>query len=136
MEDHRVSDLLRELPREQARPEFTARVLERLPSPKRIPRPNARLVLALAAVLAMATVSTGILVERQAAARRARDAQARQVLDDLRAEHGRLRRELREISQPPVVYLGGNEDVDLVLDLGQVRAAEGATPAAYRGDTF
>src|SRR6185295_5880151 len=65
MEDHRVSDLLRELPREQARPEFTARVLERLPSPKRIPRPNARLVLALAAVLAMATVSTGILVERQ-----------------------------------------------------------------------
>lgn len=136
MEDHRVSDLLRELPREQARPDFTAQVLERLPSPKRVSRPSARLVLALAAVLAVATVSAGILIERQAAARQSRDAQARQVLDDLRAEHGRLRRELREISQPPVVYIGGNEDVDLVLDLGQVRAAEGATPAAYHGDTF
>jgi hypothetical protein len=34
------------------------------------------------------------------------------------------------------VYIGGNEDVDLVLDLGKVRAAEGATPAAYHGETF
>jgi hypothetical protein len=40
------------------------------------------------------------------------------------------------MAQPPVVYIGGNEDVDLVLDLGQVRESEGAKPAAYRDETF
>jgi hypothetical protein len=77
-------------------------------------------------------VSAGVLVDRQAAAR---DAQA-QTLRDLRAEHERLQRELRELSEPSVVYIGGNEDVDLVLDLGKVREAAGATPASYHGETF
>jgi hypothetical protein len=136
MEDHRLGDLLRELPGEQARPDFTARVLERLESPAPALRPRAWLVLATAA-LAVAAVSTGLLIDRQAASREATEAdRARQVLEDLRAEHGRLERELREMSQPPVVYIGGNENVDLVLDLGKVREAEGATPAAYHGETF
>jgi len=134
MEDHRLGDLLRELPREQARPDFTARVLARLDdAPAPAPRPRARLVLAAAAIMA-AAVSAGVLVDRQTAARNA-DAQA-QTLRDLRAEHARLQRELRELSEPSVVYIGGNEDVDLVLDLGKVREAEGATPAAYHGETF
>lgn len=134
MEDHRLGDLLRELPREQVRPDFTARVLARLdgaPAPALWRR--ARLVLAAAAITA-AAVSAGVLIDRQTSARNA-DAQA-QTLRALRAEHARLRRELRELSEPPVVYIGGNEDVDLVLDLGKVREAEGATPAAYHGETF
>ena len=136
MEDHRLGELLRELPREQARPGFTARVLERLESPAPAPRPRAWLVLVTAG-LAVAAVSTGLLMDRQAASRDTiEQAQARQTLQDLRSEHGRLQRELREMSQPPVVYIGGNEDVDLVLDLGKVREAEGATPAAYHGETF
>lgn len=134
MEDHRLGDLLRELPREHARPDFTARVLARLDTPA--PRPIGRLALAMAAAVAVA-VSAGALIDRQSASPEAIEAdRARRVVQNLRAEHGRLQRELRELSEPPVVYIGGNEDVDLVLDLGKVREAEGATPAAYHGETY
>jgi len=137
MEDHRLGELLRELPREHARANFTARVLERLEGPARAPRPRPWLVLAAAAAAMAVAVTTGALIERQSASRETIEAaQAQQILQDLRAEHGRLQRELRELSQPPMVYIGGNEDVDLVLDVGKVREAEGATPAAYHGETF
>ena len=135
MEDHRLGDLLRELPREHTRPGFTARVLHRLDAPERTPRRSFRLALAGAMAAALA-VSAGVLMDRQAGSRAIETARARQTLQELRAEHGRLQRELRELSQPPVVYIGGNEDVDLVLDLGQVRESEGAKPAAYRVETF
>ena len=134
MEDHRLGDLLRELPREQARPGFTARVLNRLDAPQRrrwVPFPRLALATALAAVLA---VTAGFLIDaRQDALESSR---AEKALAEIRAEHARLEREVRELSQPPVIYLGGNEDVDLVLDLGKVRGSEGATPAAYHGETF
>ena len=133
MENHRLGDLLRELPREQARPGFTARVLHRLDAPERrtsIPR------LALATVLAaVMVVTTGWLIDarRDALA----NARAERALAEIRAEHTRLEQEVQDLSQPPsVVYLGGNEDVDLVLDLGKVRGSEGAKPAAYHGGTF
>ncbi|HEY4562013.1 MAG TPA: hypothetical protein VIJ36_03485 [Thermoanaerobaculia bacterium] len=133
MEDHRLGDLLRELPREQARPGFTARVLNRLDAPEHrrsIPR------LALATVLAtVLAVTVGLLIDARREA--LESARAEQALAEIRAEHARLEREVRELSdQPSVVYLGGNEDVDLVLDLGKVRGSEGATPAAYHGETF
>jgi hypothetical protein len=137
MEDHRLGDLLKdallELPREHARPGFTARVLNRLDAPERrhalIPR------FALSAALAVAlAITAGVLVDarRNALA----DAQARQALAEIRAEHARLEREVQDLSQPSVVYLGGNEDVDLVLDLGRTGGTEGAKPAAYHGETF
>jgi len=133
MEDHRLGDLLRELPREQARPGFTARVLNRLEAPaRRRSIPRLALATALAVVLA---VTAGVLVDarRDAIA----SARAERALAEIRAEHARLEREVQELSdQPSVVYLGGNEDVDLVLDLGKVRGSEGATPAAYHGETF
>src|SRR3954453_19671986 len=135
MEDHRLGDLLRELPREQARPGFTARVLHRLDAPERrrwIPIPRLALATALTVVLA---VAAGILSDARRDA--LESARAEQALAEIRAEHARLEREVRELSdQPSVVYLGGNEDVDLVLDLGKVRGSEGATPAAYHGETF
>lgn len=137
MEDHRLGDLLRELPREQARPGFTARVLESLDSPARARRPQRPFRLALAGATAAAiltTVSAGVLMDRRAESIRA--AEARRMLQEIRAEHGRLEQEVQELSQPPVVYIGGNEDVDLVLDLGNVSGSEGATPAAYHGETF
>ena len=137
MEDHRLGDLLRELPREQARPGFTARVLERLDSPDRASRPQRPFRLALAGAAAMAIVTaigTGILIDRRAESIQA--AEARRMLQEIRAEHGRLEQEIQDLSEPPVVYIGGNEDVDLVLDLGNVSGSEGATPAAYHGETF
>ena len=136
MEDHRLGDLLRDLPREQARPGFTARVLESLDAPRaRRPRHTFRLALAGATAAAVFTAaSIGVLMDRRAESIKA--AEAQRMLQEIRAEHGRLAQELEELSQPPVVYIGGNEDVDLVLDLGKVRGSEGATPAAYHGETF
>jgi hypothetical protein len=132
MEDHRLGDLLRELPRESARPGFTTRVLNRLEAPERrrsMPR------LALAGVMAMAlAVTAGVLVDARRDALEA--VRAQRALAEIRAEHGRLEREVQELSQPPVVYLGGNENVDLVLDLGKVGETEGAKLAAYHDETF
>jgi hypothetical protein len=134
MEDHRLGDLLRELPRETARPGFTARVLRRIEVPERRERRfSPRLALAGALALTL-TVAAGVLVETRRDA--IETARAQQALQEIRAEHGRLEREVQELSQPSVVYLGGNENVDLVLDLGKVRGTEGAKPAAYHDETF
>lgn len=132
MEDHRLGDLLRELPRESARPGFTTRVLQRLEAPERR-RSMPRLALAgtMAATLA---VTAGVLVDARRDALEA--VRAQRALAEIRAEHGRLEREVRELSRPPVVYLGGNENVDLVLDLGKVGETEGAKLAAYHDETF
>lgn len=131
MEDHRLGDLLRELPRESARPGFTTRVLQRLDAPERrrsMPR------LALAGALAAVVMTAGVLVDARRDALEA--VRAQRALAEIRAEHGRLEREVQELSQPPVVYLGGNENVDLVLDLGKVGETEGAKLAAYHDETF
>jgi hypothetical protein len=130
------------LPPEHARPGFTGRVLERLDmTPQTAPRWNFRLALATAAATLVAVgISAGVLIEQRGGARKHRETvAARQTLQELRAEHGRLEQELREISAPPVVYLGGDEKVDYVLDLGKVRNAEvetSATPTAYHVNTF
>lgn len=139
MEDHRLGNLLRELPREHARTGFTARVLKRLDSPAaRGVRWRPRLALAGAmAAAAVLGITAGVLTNRPAGSPQAIEtAEARQILRELRAEHGRLERELETLSEPPVVYLGGNEDVDLVLDLRNVHDAEGVVPAAFHNQTF
>jgi hypothetical protein len=135
MEDQRLGEILRELPRPTARPGFTARVLHRLEAPPRR-RPSSRPAWAGALVLATALIlAAGVLVDARREAAEA--ARARQALQEIRAEHGRLEREVQELSAPPpVMYLGGNENVDLVLDLGKVGGKEGAKPAAYHGETF
>lgn len=136
MEDHRIGELLRELPRERARTGFTARVVRSLDAPEAGRpalrwRPAAALT---AALLAAAALSAGLL-ERRAESVRA--AEARQLLEEIRAEHGRLAREVEEISEPPVIYLGGDEDVDFVVDLSRVPEAGGAVQAAaYSNQTF
>lgn len=137
MEDHRLGDLLRELPREQARPGFTARLLHRLdtaPERRSISWRVPRLAVATALTVVLAIAAGRLIDARRDALASAR---AEQALAEIRAEHARLEQEVQELSdQPSVVYLGGNEDVDLVLDLGKVRGSEGAKPAAYHGETF
>lgn len=140
MEDHSVGRLLRELPRETARTGFTPRVLARLAEendpaaarPRDAWRP--RLAFAAAAVLAL-VVSAGLLRFEQSR-EAARTAEARRALQEIRAEHDRLEREVRALSEPQVIYLGGNEQIDLVLDLDKVPAADGPVPATYRPATF
>lgn len=139
MEDHRIGDLLRELPREQARNGFTARVLHRLDAegagrPAFLWRPVA--VFAAAALAAVA-IPAGILMDRAADRKAIQAAEARQILEEIRAEHGRLEAELEGLVEPPVLYLGGDENVDFVLDLRRVPEAQGEVrPAAYADQTF
>jgi len=132
MEDHRLGNLLRELPREQARPGFTARVLHRLDAPGRRFRLGPTFAAAVATLLLVA-ISAGVLMNRR---QTIAAAEAQQILQDLRAQHEQLERELYQMSQPRRVYIGGNEDVDFTLDLGQVRGSGNATPVAYHDDTY
>jgi hypothetical protein len=131
MEDHnlgrglnRLNRVLRELPREQAREGFTARVLSRLNARPEPPMPamwrRPRLVFAAAALVTV-MASAGVLQYR--ADQQERHAQARRILHELRSEHDSLKQELESLSAPPVVYVGGNEQVDLVVDLSRMRNA-------------
>jgi hypothetical protein len=126
MEDHNLEQMLRELPRERAREGFTPRVLARLDA-----RPEAagwrrpRLVFAAAALVAV-IAAAGVFQVFQYQAGRAeeiRRAEARRLLHELRSEHDDLRQEFESLSAPPVVYVGGNEQVDLVVDLSRVQSA-------------
>jgi hypothetical protein len=133
MENQRMTELLRELPRERARSGFTARVLARLDEPQApVRRWPARLApVALAASLVLVVLAGTVIRDQR------REAEALQAVRALRAEHSRIERELRELSaEPPVYYLGGDEDMDLVVDLGKVQPDGGVKPAAVRYDTF
>jgi anti-sigma factor RsiW len=122
MEDHGLNrdldQILRELPREQAREGFTARVLANLESQGRPAIWRPRLVFAAAALVAV-MASAGVLQYRVAQ----RHEEARRVLRELRSEHDSLKHEFESLSAPPVVYVGGNEQVDLVVDLSRVQGA-------------
>ena len=132
MENQRMTELLRELPRERARSGFTARVLARLDEPQAPARrwPARLAPVALSASLVLAVI-VGTVIRDQ------RREEALEAVQALRAEHGRIERELQELSSaPPVYYLGGDEDVDLVMDLRKVQPDSGVKPAAVRYDTF
>ncbi|HYN21485.1 MAG TPA: hypothetical protein VE078_11035 [Thermoanaerobaculia bacterium] len=117
MEDHKLGQLLRELPPERASESFTAGVMARLdsaPGPGMWRQP--RLVFAAAALAAM-VASAGFVQIRADRQAEVRAAEARKLLQELRSEHASLKQELQELSEPPVVYLGGDEKVDLVVDM-------------------
>ena len=122
MEDHKLGQLLRELPPERAREGFTAGVMARLDAAPRPPMwRQPRLVFAAAALAAM-VASAGFVQIRDRQAE-VRAAEARKLLQELRSEHTSLKQELQELSEPPVVYLGGDEKVDLVVDMSGAQNA-------------
>ena len=135
MEDHSVGRLLRELPRETARPGFTQRVLARLDEPAKSAAfaSGWRLRLAVAAVALLVVASAGVIRHEQSR-EAARAAETRRLLQEIRAEHDRIEQELRALSEP--IYVGGDERMDLVVDLDKVPAEAGPAPATYRIDTF
>ena len=142
MNDDRIRELLRELPGAHASPDFTARVMERLDQPARRPTSvGRRLAWAAAAVAVIAAVSVGAWRIEQIRA----EAEARAELTALRTETNELADELRRLREQtaaasPVVYLGGDDQIDLVWDFRR-SAARGvpapdqpaARPAAARG---
>lgn len=142
MEDQQLGRLLRDLPEETARPGFTARVLAKLDEPesRRHRRTTAawwpRMAVAgIPAALLVAAVSIGLLGGRPEPLSPARAAEARQLLDELRAEQQRLEQDfetLRETDGGAVIYLGGNEEIDLVVNTINLPEGDGMVPAAYR----
>ncbi|MEM7480470.1 MAG: hypothetical protein AAF481_04810 [Acidobacteriota bacterium] len=143
MNDEHLDQALSSLPREQASDRFTATVLRRAeertggtalrPPGWRASRPHALRWSWAAACLAIlvvggtlwrtagslnsegpetgsATLATSTSLEEDA---------ARALLAELKAEHRQLTHDLRQRREEPVLYLGGDEGLDLVLDLGR-----------------
>ncbi len=132
MENQRLGRTLRELPRERAKDDFTARVLARLDAPRRRRRlPLATLGAAAAAALGLALIAGPLRTAEREESRRQAAAEARRLLEELRRDHQALATELEALAEePPLIYLGGDDEVDLVLDLSRVPAAP---PGAVRG---
>ena len=127
--EQRLREALRALPAADPGPAFTARVLSRLAAaPARAPRRVPAWAAAAAAVAVLIAALWGgravLKVQRTAA---------------LRSETEELARELEALRQAaerpaPVLYLGGNEEVDLVLDLSTLPLAA-AVPAPLTDST-
>ena len=127
MSDERLTRLLGALPRERAGDDFTPRVLARLAAAERV-RPaadRAAWLRWMALPVAAAVVLIALLARPEPSSTpSAGAAEARRLLEEIRREHGRLEGELaalRQARRSPVLYVGGDEEVDLVLDLGRVR---------------
>jgi len=140
--DDKLSSALRSLPRAEARPGFTDAVWSRLEE-RRVPRPDlghrhlARWPMRLAA----AAVCLLLLVlgtrewwhhhqlQQTTARLTALENERRALVSELES----LRRQM-DMAQP-VVYLGGNNELDLVLDLAALQRA-GLEPGDFRTGRF
>jgi hypothetical protein len=137
MNDERLDEALRALPRPGASPDFTARVLGRVArgrfTGERGSRGRIIGVAALAAaVLLAAPLGMRRLGERtdDAAARRAAQLRA------LRDEGARLAAELEDLrrlgeEEVPVIYVGSDHGVDLVLSVARLTQAMTRFPTTF-----
>jgi hypothetical protein len=135
--DDTPRETIRDLPRERARPGFTARVLARLDQPGAAPaRP--RRAWALAAGLALCAVAAaGGLHWREESRARRRAEVARAELAAMQREHARLASELQALRREPVprrpvVLVGGDERAELVIDLAGLARAPSPGPGVRR----
>lgn len=123
-QDH-IQDGLGNLPKYRASPEFTDRAIRALEVRSARPlyrRPAMGWLLATAVALALG-VWMGTYLRQQNIARSA----YKQKLYALRAEYQQIQSEVDSLRKdasdsPAVVYLGGNEQIDLVLDLADLEA--------------
>lgn len=139
-EDHEISRLLRDLPRETAPPGFTRDVLRRLDEPRPERRTATRTTWKLAAAAAVLALAVGLGVvlgldlwphsepTRPAVSPSGSPVTAQARLEELRDEHRRLAQEMEELRElirddEPFVYLGGDEHVEFVY---------GIEPAVHR----
>jgi hypothetical protein len=125
---------LRKLEVEKASPGFTSRVMHELESRRSHPRRRARR-LAFAAAVALVAGIVGLWnLGSPDAAELAREAQLiRHEQQTLAEELESLR--LRAAETAPVLYLGGDDEFDLVLDLAPLvgRPMPGLIPVAAGG---
>jgi len=125
-----LDELLQGLPRVQVSDGFTGRVLAGLEGrPRRTAGPGTVGWAVAAALLVGALLVGGLQVERQHAAgeRATRAAQLRSEHQSLQQDLTRLRSLAEE--ERPVMYLGGTDQIDLVLDLASVERPVPLLPA-------
>jgi hypothetical protein len=119
---------LAELPRESASAGFTAGLVARARAVDRTAPRLPRAALAAAAVLVLVSGIAAWRLEQE----RRRDDWLDQV-QTLQLESERLQRELddlRAAEAPPILYLGGDDQVDLFLDLAEGTRSRGVQPAS------
>lgn len=132
----RLGDALRALPRHRPGDGFTGRVLDRLGETApagTARRVSAALRLAAAALLAGVGLLGVLAAGRVLPGAGPAPAPAEARREALEAERAHLEAELAELRRlttelerdsAPVLYLGGDEEVDLVLDLGRLARGE------------
>lgn len=118
MNDDRLHDVLATLPRDAASDGFTAATMQRLRD-RRARRRRMPLVAAASVVFAL---TAGALTVRQVS-----EIREERRLAALRAEQRAIAAELEELKaltddQQAIVYVGGDENVDVVLDLSKPEA--------------
>jgi hypothetical protein len=117
--DEELDALLAALPRERAGRGFGQAVQARIHRP---PGRRSWLPLAAGAAAAVLVVVLVLVVRGQLARERAGRAELVEHIAELRRDHDRLSAELRQLRarlrrEQPVLYLGGDDRVDYVLDL-------------------
>jgi hypothetical protein len=117
-----IENALALLPQQSAPPDFTRRVLERLERSESRRRLRRRVA---AAGLALTLLAGASLRLRQEEIERARLAAMRSEQKQIAVELEKLKRATR--APDPVVYLGGDDRVDYVLDLRQFQSRRSAT---------
>jgi hypothetical protein len=144
MNEERVDELLRSSPREMASDGFTKRVVASLDARSRNSlRRRKRIWRLSAAVLVSAVLILSAALWNQEANK-----------EQMRAQLAVLQREARELREGlqtwkqqrwqsrPMIYLGGNREVDFVLDLNRYRQDHpgrfdtATIPTSYRGGSI
>ena len=125
MNDRELRDALRSLPAPRASRDFTASVLRRLDGRRFRPwGVQPRWVLTVASLaLAVAAGWWGVDRHREIVERQALVRESTRLEQEIEA----LRREIASVK--PVVYVGGTEDVDFVLDLSRFEPSGAVRPA-------
>jgi hypothetical protein len=129
--EERLRNLLGSLPRERASDGFTERVMQRLDEAGKPLFLRPRLVWATVTLL----VAAGLGVHQWQATveRQRRDARIRSIKTQIEDVQKDIRL-LRDLA--PVLYLGGNENVDFVLDLKRLAGEEEATGRSRKGKIY
>jgi hypothetical protein len=133
VKDERLDELLRTLPREKASDDLTRRILEKLDQEEVRPTRARKLVFGfgLAALGLVAALSVFLWLSE-----RARKKEIREQIATLQTEHKLLQARLQEMKRArperPVVYLGGDDQVDYVLDLRNYLRAQVEGDSQYK----
>jgi len=121
MDDQQLREVLRSLPRQDAPEGFTRATVQRLGA--RGPRGRTWRRLALVAAVCAGLIGLGVPLALSLSERAGRE-QVRDELERLKQDHDALEAQLAALraseKEPELLYLGGTDSADYVLDLRQL----------------